>query len=165
VYKRLERLAIKESLSQSKRLKLPNGETITLVLDTNSAWRCFAESVSNTKAPIFHWTSYDATHLKKEAPPEVREALLPRLHDLCKSFDSAVKMPIKGKSLKTVGAYLGFAWRGYDDWGAAYVDYQKWLNSHDLNALASACVYQQDDVTAMMVVRRWLVENAPHELK
>jgi len=140
---------------------LPSGETITLVADASSAWRFFAKAVSGSDTPLFHWTSFDATNMKSEAPIEVRDALLPRLHDLNKSFNNAVKLPIRGSSLKTVGVYFGFAWRGYDDWWAAYLDYQKWLRNRDLKALASASTYQQDDVKAMMIVRRWLVENAP----
>ncbi len=157
-------VVIVDSVHKSKQLKLPDGGTIALVPDANSAWRYFAESVSNSEAPIFHWTPYDATNLKNEAPIEVRDLLLPRLHDLCKSFDRAVKLPIRGVSLKTVGVHLGFAWRGYESWLAAYRDYQKWLTNRDLKALESACEYQQDDVTAMMIVRHWLAENASPEL-
>ena len=157
-------VVIVDPIRKSKTLVLPSGEIITLVPDPDSAWRFFAKAVSTTDAPIFHWSPFDATNLRTAAPIEVKNALLPRLHDLCKSFDHAVKLPIKGKSLKTVGVHLGFAWRGYDDWWDAYVDYQKWLNHHDLKALKSACTYQQDDVTAMMIVRRWLAENVPNEL-
>lgn len=142
---------------------LHNGTEVTLVPDADSAWRFFAQSISKNDAPIFHWTPFDATNLKTEAPSDVRTQLLPRLHDLSRSFDGTVKLPTRGISLKTVGAYLGFSWRGYDDWFAAYTDYQKFLNHHDFKALASACAYQQDDVSAMMIVRRWLVDNAPSE--
>lgn len=156
-------VVIVDPIRKFKRVQLPNGETITLVPNADAAWRFFAASVIDSNAPIFHWTPFDATNMKNEAPTDVRDALLPRLHDLCKLFDHAVKMPIKGVSLKTVGAHLGFGWRVYDDWWEAYIDYQKWLKGNNVEALASACAYQQDDVSAMMIVRQWLVDNDPDE--
>lgn len=156
-------VVVVDPIRKSRRVQLPNGETITLVPNADAAWRFFAASVNYSSAPIFHWTPFDATNLKNEAPADARDALLPRLHDLCKLMDQAVKMPIKGVSLKTVGAHLGFGWRGYDDWWEAYMDYQKWLEDNDVEALASACAYQQDDVSAMILVRRWLVDNAPDD--
>jgi predicted RecB family nuclease len=44
---------------------------------------------------------------------------------------------------------------------AAYMDYGRWLSSGDEEALARACSYQQDDVRALGLVWRWLVDNAP----
>jgi predicted RecB family nuclease len=140
-------------------VNLPTVEPIMLVPDAGSAWHFFADSVSDSDLPIFHWTSYDSGNLKKYGPPDVAERLLPRLHDLHKFFNQAVKLPVKGSSLKDVGGHLGFKWRVYADYMAAYLDYQEWLRRRSLNGLASASAYQQDDITAMIVVRKWLAEN------
>jgi len=140
-------------------VNLPTDELIMLVSDADSAWRFFADSVPDSELPIFHWTPYDSGNLKKHGPPDVAERLLPRLHDLHKFFNQAVKLPIKGTSLKDVGVHLGFTWRVYADYMAAYLDYLEWLRRRSLNGLALASAYQQDDITAMIVVRKWLAEN------
>jgi len=155
------RVVIVDSAYSSAQIALSGAEVIDVAPDADSAWRFFAQAVSHNDAPIFHWTSFDAATMRAEAPKDVCEALLPRLHDLNRSLDKAVKFPVRGTSLKTIGVHLGYNWRAYDDWAAAFRDYQRWLAMRDLKAIASACTYQQDDVVAMMVVRKWLIENLP----
>jgi hypothetical protein len=140
---------------------LPDGRSVTLVPDHQAAWQVFADSVAGSTLPIFHWTGYDAGVMAGSAPEAVVESLAPRLSDLCHLVDSAVKFPVKGVSLKVVAPYLGFQWKVYSDWFAAYQDYRRWLVDDDLAALASACSYQRDDVDAMVVIRRWLAEHRP----
>jgi predicted RecB family nuclease len=142
---------------------LLDDQPITLVADAAAAWCTFAAAAGEGDQPIFHWTGYDSGVMKKSAPAEVTAKLLPRLRDLCALFDRAVKLPVKGVSLKVVARYLGFHWHGYEDWFAAYSDYVAWRHSGEERLLASACHYQSDDVEAMRVVMRWLVENAPVE--
>ena len=62
-----------------------------------------------------------------------------------------------------MSTHLGFAWPGYQDWFAAYLDYQHWLDTGSLDALARACLYQRADVQSMALVWRWLVAHAPSE--
>ncbi|MFN8420851.1 MAG: ribonuclease H-like domain-containing protein [Anaerolineae bacterium] len=143
-------------------LELADGQRVTLVDDAPTAWRVFARFVGAGDQPIFAWTGYDAGVMRKSAPAEVVEQLNPRVDDLCALFDRAVKLPVKGVSLKVVARYFGFNWHGYDDWFAAYSDYLRWRRSGDRGLLASACAYQSDDVEAMRVVRRWLLENEPN---
>jgi predicted RecB family nuclease len=152
---------IVSSVADVTPITLPDQRTITLVPDAASAWRVFAASASVCEQPIFHWTSFDAAVMKRTAPRDVTRLLSPYLCDLCKVFDDAVKLPVKGVSLKTVAPYLGFAWQGYEDWYAAWSDYLKWQRTGSIDALASATAYQRDDVEAMVVVQRWLAANAP----
>jgi predicted RecB family nuclease len=155
------KVVIVAEVNRVTALALPNQQNITLVPDAETAWRVFAEGVAGIDCPIFHWTGYDAGVMRKTAPGEVTQQLGSRLHDLCKLFDDAVKLPVKGVSLKPVARHLGFEWHGYDDWFAAYLDYNRWLRTGNLHALASACAYQCDDVAAMVIVQNWLIENAP----
>lgn len=144
-------------------LTLADRHAVTLVPDAESAWHVFADAVAGSEQPVFHWSPFDASVMRRSAPEDVKFQLARRLHDLCKSFDNAVKLPIKGVSLKTVARHIGFDWHGYDHWFAAFLDYREWQRTGDVNALASACTYQSDDVEAMVMVQRWLVENAPNE--
>ncbi|MBX3085735.1 MAG: TM0106 family RecB-like putative nuclease [Anaerolineae bacterium] len=140
---------------------LPNEQVVNLAPSAEEAWRIFARDVAGTDSPVFHWSPYDAGVMRRTAPDEAIQILGTRLRDLCKLFDDAVKIPVKGVSLKVVAPYFGFNWHGYEDWFAAYMDYRRWLITSDLAALASACAYQRDDVEAMVVIQRWLAEHAP----
>jgi predicted RecB family nuclease len=146
--------------------ELPDGSTVILVPDSDAAWQTFADyfgatnnSATNDNCPVFHWTGFDSGVMVKTAPAGVTRAMLNRLHDLCRTYNATVKCPIHGASLKTVARYMGFDWRTYDDWFAAWSDYNRWLRHGNVDALTSACSYQRDDVIAMQVVREWLVAN------
>jgi len=140
---------------------LPDAQVVNLAPSAEEAWRVFAEDIADADSPVFHWSPYDAGVMRRSAPEEVIAILGTRLRDLCKLFDDAVKIPVKGVSLKVVAPYFGFNWHGYEDWFAAYMDYRRWLSTEDVTALASACAYQRDDVEAMVVIQRWLAEHAP----
>lgn len=149
-----------------RRARLPIAEetTVIFVPDSESAWVAFMEGVGGDmiEAPVLHWTGFDAGVMRKTAPQQVTRALDWRLHDLHSSFNRAVKFPVRGSSLKTVAAYLGFRWAGTAAWYEAYAQYLRWLREDDLDALTQACIYQRDDVLAMDVVVRWLRENLNH---
>ncbi len=142
-------------------LTLPDGREILLVSSIAALWELFAEMTAGSDCPIYHWGHYDRGILRSTAPAHVREQLEGRMHNLHDTFKRAVKFPRRGTSLKETAAHLNFAWSSYQDWMAAYLDYGRWLSSGDLEALARACSYQQDDVRALGLVWRWLVDNAP----
>jgi predicted RecB family nuclease len=139
---------------------LPDGQTIAVVPDSDSAWETFAAAVSASDSPIFHWSGYDAGLLRSTAPPAVRERLEPRFHDLHATLKRAVSLPLHSTSIKTVSAYLGFPWPGYADWFAAFLDYRYWLDENNLEALTRACMYQRADVQSMAWVWRWMVSDS-----
>ncbi len=147
--------------SVETEVALPDGRTIFVVPHQRDAWHLFARLVSPSDCLIYHWTGFDAGITRAHAPADVREPLLARMHDLHRTFKSAVKFPVSGNSLKTVARYLHFDWVEYDAWDAAYNDYRHWLAHGDVRALARSCNYQQADVEALVVVWRWLVENYP----
>jgi uncharacterized protein len=144
---------------RSQVVALPDGRTVMVVSDKDTAWQVFAESVGVNGCPIYHWTGFDAGVMRATAPYHVREKLEERMHDLHRSFKQSVKFPVNGNSLKVVARYLNFEWAEYDAWDAAYWDYQRWLRHGDLEALARSCNYQTADVQALVVVWTWLVEH------
>jgi predicted RecB family nuclease len=143
------------------RVTLSNGHEIILVSSSDALWEIFAAMTVETECPVYHWGYYDKGILRSTAPWEVRAQLEDRMHNLHDTFKRAVKFPRRGTSLKETAAHLNFAWSSYQDWMAAYLDYRRWLASGDIEALSRACSYQQDDVRALGLVWRWLVDNAP----
>lgn len=142
-----------------RAVSLPDGRQIFTVPTQTDAWFAFAEAVAGSE-PIYHWTGFDAGITRGFAPPEVRDYLLNRMHDLHGSFKGCVKFPVGSNSLKVVARYLHFEWEEYDAWDAAWNDYRHWLrDSTALDALARSANYQRADVLALDVVWRWLNEN------
>lgn len=154
-------IALVAPVQLPETLTLPGGQTVTLAPDSDAAWEVFAAAVGEDSRPIFHWTGYDAAILRGSAPAYIRAQVEPRLHDLNATLKRVVSLPLKSMSIKPVSAYLGFAWPGYQDWFAAYLDYRRWLETGSLDALIRACGYQQADVQSMAHVWRWLVAHAP----
>ena len=147
-------------------LALPDGQTVTLVPDSDSAWEVLAEATashSDDASPIYHWTGYDVGMLRTTAPPEIRQQLEPHFHDLHATITRAISFPLCSTSIKTISAYLGYPWPGYNNWFAAYLDYKYWLDGGDLDVLARACTYQRADVQSMAWVWRWLMASYPAE--
>ena len=153
------RIAIVAPRAQPGDVELPDGRRITLVPDADAAWRALAESVSRNEQPIYHWTGFDAGNMRQHAS-EVYARLGGRLHDLHASFKGAVTLPDRSTSLKVVAPYAGFHWQGYEDWMQAFTDYQRFLRARSGEALAAACAYQADDVTAMVYVWEWLIKTS-----
>jgi len=140
---------------------LLDGSQVMLVPDSDTLWEWFAAMTAASDCPVYHWGYYDIGILRSTAPAAVRSQLESRMHNLHDTFKRTVKFPRHGTSLKVIAAHLNFAWSSYEEWMAAYLDYQRWLSSGDMEALSRACSYQQDDVRALGIVWRWLVENAP----
>src|SRR5262245_24928336 len=152
-------IALVSPVAERQTITLSDERVITLVPDTDEAWRVFAEAVIEQNAPIYHWTGFDAGVMKKNAPDDVKSLLLHRMHDLHRSFTQTVKLPLHSTSLKVVSAYFQFRYSGYESWEMAYHDYRSWLINGNLSRLARACAYQREDVEALHVVWNWLMEN------
>ncbi|MBI5958464.1 MAG: TM0106 family RecB-like putative nuclease [Chloroflexi bacterium] len=144
-----------------ERLTLADGQRVILVPDSDTAWDTFAEAMSSSDRPVYHWSGYDAALLRGSAPGYVVNQLIPRMHDLNATLKQVVSLPLKSTSIKVVSTHLGFEWPGQRDYRAAYVDYRYWLDSGDLTTLARACTYQRADVQSLAFVWRWLVTHPP----
>lgn len=160
---------------------LPDGRTIHLASGSDSAWRMFAEFLSASDCPIYHWTKFDQGVLRATAPKDVVSELDGRMHDLYTSFKNYARLPIRSYSLKVVAAYLfqnpqygsnGSGsrtnanynptiklWQEYDSWWMAWEDYRAWLKEGDTAILSRACNYQQADVEGLAVVWKWMNER------
>ncbi len=153
-------IALVAPVSAPEAVTLPDGQPVTLAPDPDAAWRVFAADVASRPGPIYHWTAFDAAVLAHTAPADVRATVGPRMHDLHASIKRCVSFPLSSTSIKAVAAYLGYRWPGYNDWFAAFLDYQEWLATGDVEALTRACTYQRADVESMALVWRWLVNGA-----
>jgi len=145
---------------QPRSIFVNDSLTIHLVPNTDSAWRLMMQAMPDDK-PIYHWTGYDSGMMKKSAPMDVQNTLAPRLSDLHAIFKKTVCFPITSLSIKTVATYLGFRWAGYDDYLQAYFDYRHWLKTGDNRHLLQSVNYQVDDVKALAIVWRYLVQHIP----
>ncbi|MBA3875219.1 MAG: ribonuclease H-like domain-containing protein, partial [Anaerolineae bacterium] len=141
------------------RVMLPPIGELIIVRDKDEAWEAFHESVGVDDKPIYHWSGFDAGVMRATAPDAVKNALLGRMHDLHSTFVNTVRLPLRSYSIKKVAAYFGFSWKGYAEWWAAETDYRKWLISGEVQHITHACEYQRDDVLALAVVWKWLIEN------
>jgi predicted RecB family nuclease len=153
-------VAIVDAYCEMPRLKLRGGVEVNFVPDSDTGWQIFADAISAVPGPIYHWSGFELTVLRKTAPRDVIEALDQRLHDLHRTFKRSCVLPMRGTSIKKVAAYLNFQWPVGSDAISAWVDYQRWLRDSDADALAQACAYNRADVQALAVVRRWLVSVA-----
>jgi predicted RecB family nuclease len=142
-------------------LTLPNGQQVLVVPTADDAWHLFAEIVGQDEAPIFHWSPADKTALGKKAPQIVIDRIVNRFTDLERHFVKSVQLPVYSTSIKDIAEYLGFTWSGHAHWFAAFRDYETWLSSGDETALTRTCAYQSDDVSALAVVCRWMIDNYP----
>lgn len=143
-------------------LYFSNGQAVYIVQNADMAWRVFANAVDDT-SPIFHWSQFDGGVMKNHAPEDVKDKLMGRLFDLCYIFDRSVKLPIRSLSLKTVAPYVSpeFDWDEQGDALIAHINYRKWIEKANLEALKNACKYQNDDVQALKIVWEWLVNHQP----
>lgn len=87
------------------------------------------------------------------------ERLVIQFFDLERYFGQSVQLPIYSTSIKDIAKYLGFDWSGHFNWFAAFRDYEKWLQNGDEEALSRTCKYQSNDVSALAVVRKWMIES------
>lgn len=138
---------------------LPSMGLLTVVADKDEAWEVFYEAMCADDKPIYHWSGFDAGVMKATAPARVKAALLGRMHDLHHTFVNTVRLPLRSYSIKKVAPYFGFNWSGHAEWWAAETDYRRWLATGDTQFIAQACGYQRDDVLALAIIWRWLVEN------
>ena len=153
-------VAIVDAYCDMQSLKRHDGLEIAFVPDSDAGWQMFADSVRRFGGPIYHWSGFERTVLRKTAPRDVIDVLDERLHDLHRTFKRSCVLPMRGTSIKKVAAYLDFQWPEGSDAITAWLDYQSWLRNSDADALAQACAYNRADVEALAVVRRWLVSVA-----
>ncbi len=144
---------------EGDHLLLPDGRRVQIVEHYTDAWRMLAEYAAAHDLKIYHWSGFDASVMKQTAAPDVVEVLSPRMKDLLHIFKQTVMLPVRGRSIKKVAAYLGYAYPPESDYRQAWNDYQLWMLENDDEALARAMAYQLADVEAMLIARDWLIKR------
>jgi len=114
-----------------------------------------------SQAVLYHWTTYEAHHMRKLAGtyPALAQglnALSDACTDLMEHVRDAFYLPAPGYSLKAVAPLFGFHWR-QDDCGAmeSMVYYWDWLKGNE-NAIKKVLMYNEDDCVSMAVLDRAL---------
>lgn len=153
------RAAVVNAYCDSGPLSLSNGATITIVPDSDTGWRMFADAAEHYPGPIYHWSGFERSVLRATAPGVVTDALFERLHDLHRTFRQTCVLPVRGTSIKVVAGYLGLTWPDSSSALTAWSDYLAWLQEGDDDRLACAIAYNRADVEALDLIQRWLIAH------
>jgi hypothetical protein len=152
--------AIVDRYFEGGTLTLSDGTTLTMVEDSDTGWRMMAEAAQSVAGAVYHWGAFEMGILRSTAPPDAREVLEGRLHDLNRTFRRTFMLPFKGTGLKKVGPYLGYRWPEGTSAFTAWADYNAWLLESNKDALARACAYNRADVEALALIWRWMIEHS-----
>lgn len=109
-------------------------------------------------APIYHYGNYEKTHLKqvgKKYGVDVKH-ITKNMIDVLQVLKKSVALPTISMSLKEIGKYLGFNWRGMASAQESIVLYLNYLETKDKKILQRILDYNEDDVRATMVVKDFL---------
>ncbi|WP_245915920.1 TM0106 family RecB-like putative nuclease [Merismopedia glauca] len=131
--------------------------------DEGSIWEQFIDLVSSyPKAPIFHFSPYEAETVKRlaklyQTPKGQTRALLARFVDLHKRLHSAVTLPVESYSLKSIARWMGFHWRYPQANGSLCICwYNNWLETGSSSWLDLIVAYNEDDCLATYQIKEWL---------
>ena len=115
---------------------------------------------------IYHWHSYERTHLKSMMERHGMHAqhLLGDdvMFDLHKIATDAFAFPTYSNSIKDIAKWLGFRWR-HDDVGATssiqlYMEYVEDPEAH-MDKMRMVMDYNEDDCAATRVIKDWLADG------
>ena len=119
-------------------------------------------------AVVYHWTGYERTILQAASDrhgirlrtaPDV-DAWFDRYGCDLWAWTKARFVSPKGYSLKVIAPLCGFTWRDEDPGGAQselwYVD----AVAGDHTQRRRLLLYNEDDVTAQLAIRRWTIDRA-----
>ncbi|HLF54285.1 MAG TPA: TM0106 family RecB-like putative nuclease [Candidatus Nanoarchaeia archaeon] len=124
--------------------------------------RMFHEFLSYMKkypdAPIYHYGPYEKTHLSHLGQKYTADVshILVRMIDLLPLVRRCVAFPTMSQSLKDIGRFLGYSWRGMSDAQESIVLYMQFLETKERELLKRILDYNEDDVRATMVVKDYL---------
>ncbi len=108
--------------------------------------------------PIYHYGPYERTHLAalgEKYKVDVSD-LLKNMVDVLSLVKKSVALPTLSMSLKEVGKFLGYSWRGMTDAQESIVLYLRFLETKERELLKRILDYNEDDVRATMVVKEFL---------
>lgn len=140
--------------------------------EEKDAWYAFLAFVKGLPddAPIFHYGAYERIVVNRMSrkyggDEEAIDRLERRMFNLLTSVCSSVAMPVYFYSLKDIAKELGFRWRSPKAGGVqAILWYEEYLKLKEKKGSAAKADkvmkeimdYNEDDVRATMLLKRWL---------
>jgi predicted RecB family nuclease len=119
---------------------------------------------SEDEVVVFHWTDYEPRMLTEAAlrhglaidgTPSVDEWFTTHAFDLCAWSRTHLASP-DGHSLKVIAPLCGFSWRDDDPGGLQSEMWFEDLQAGDIAMRQRLLAYNEDDVIAQAVIRRWV---------
>lgn len=117
-------------------------------------------------APIYHYGWFEKEVLQRFMARYglgaiARDALARNMIDLLEVARSSVIFPLSFYSLKDIGFYIGFRWRGEDASGVnSVLWFEEWLQKKTPKLFQKILEYNEDDVRATYKLQRWVREHA-----
>ncbi|MBS3148435.1 TM0106 family RecB-like putative nuclease [Candidatus Woesearchaeota archaeon] len=110
------------------------------------------------KAPIYHYSSYESTHMRSLGQKYGVDVsgITKNMIDLLSVVKKCVAFPTISNSLKDIGKFLGYSWRGMADAQESIVLYLEFLDTKKRETLQRIVDYNEDDVRATAVVKDFM---------
>lgn len=108
--------------------------------------------------PIYHYSSYESTHMRSLGQKYGVDVshITRNMVDLLSVVKKCVAFPTVSNSLKDIGKFLGYSWRGMADAQESIVLYLEFLDTKKRETLQRIIDYNEDDVRATAVVKDFL---------
>lgn len=109
-------------------------------------------------APVYHYGNYERMHMKvlgEKYGIDVSH-ITKEMVDLLSVLRKSVALPTLGMSLKKVGEFLNFEWRGMADAQESIVLYLQFLETGERELMRRIVDYNEDDVRATLKVKEFL---------
>jgi len=130
-------------------------------------WEEFVHFIErHIDAPIYHYGWFEEEVVRrfgaKYGIGEIaREALERNMIDILAVIRPTVIFPLASYSLKDIAGYIGFHWRAEDASGAnSVLWFEDWLERKTPKVLQKIMEYNEDDVRATYMLKRWVQDNA-----
>lgn len=125
----------------------------------------------HSDSPVYHYGWYEIEVMsrlfERYGCPVALEKWREQFVDVNALLRGKVIFPLPFYSLKDIGKYIGFEWRGVDVGGVQSIHwYHEWLRTGDEEWKRRICEYNEDDVRATWQLKKWLAQegaNMPHK--
>lgn len=116
--------------------------------------------------PIYHYGWFELEVVRRYMAKYgisalAKESLERNMIDLLELLRPVVIFPLSFYSLKDIATYIGFRWRTEDASGAnSVLWFEEWLKKKQQKILQKILEYNEDDVRATAMLKRWLKQEA-----
>ena len=140
--------------------------------DEEKMWKNFLNFLASLdNFVIYHYAYYerqvfDRLALRYGAPTVLIDKFKENTMDLHQKLVDTVVLPLYFYSLKDAAGYLGYKWDDPDAGGAeSVVWYNDWLDKHGDSIMKKILKYNEDDVRATLLIKKWLETQKPSKAK